>query len=140
MRTIIAGSRLNNDYKMLCKALETCPFTDEITEVVSGGANGVDKMGERWAKENNKPVRHFLPAWDAIEVPGAVVRTNKWGKKYNAKAGTTRNAEMADYADALIALDEGTPGTTDMIRQARAKGLEVYVYSPNQKQEVTYIF
>lgn len=39
---------------------------------------------------------------------------------------------MADYADALIALQPNgqTAGTQDMIKRASAKGIPVYIYPP----------
>lgn len=46
MRTIIAGSRSITDYALIQKAVSESGF--EITEVVSGGAIGVDRLGERW--------------------------------------------------------------------------------------------
>jgi hypothetical protein len=41
-----------------------------------------------------------------------------------------RNAEMAEYAEALIAIRIGgaqSRGTTNMIEQARRRGLKVYI-------------
>lgn len=31
----------------------------DITEIVSGTARGIDRMGERYAKENNIPIKRF---------------------------------------------------------------------------------
>ena len=43
-------------------------------------------------------------------------------------AGPIRNAQMANYADALIAFWDGSStGTRDMIRKAEEKGLKVHV-------------
>ncbi len=39
---------------------------------------------------------------------------------------------MSEYADALIAIDNGTPGTNDMIKQARKAGLKIYIHCENQ--------
>ncbi len=50
-------------------------------------------------------------------------------------AGFRRNKEMAEYADALIAIDLGTNGTKDMIEQAKNKSLKVYIYEPSQIEE-----
>lgn len=111
MKTIIAGSRGINDYSIVLEAIEHSGF--EITEVVSGTARGVDKLGERYAVENVIPITRFVPDW------------NKYGKR----AGFLRNAEMGDYAEALVAVWDGeSRGTKQMIDYATKKGLKVFVY------------
>ncbi len=80
-----------------------------ITEVVSGGAAGADSDGEIWACELNIPVRRFAADWD----------------KHGKAAGPIRNAEMADYAEALIAFPGGK-GTANMVKQAKKKGLKIW--------------
>jgi hypothetical protein len=110
MKTIIAGSREGFTIKDVRKACKDSGFT--ITEVVSGAARGVDRLGEQWAKENNVPIKQFFPDWDGL------------GKK----AGHVRNREMGDYADALVALWDGeSKGTKGMIDYAKSKGLSYYV-------------
>ena len=111
MKTIIAGSRGMDNYDFIKSTIIESGF--EITEVVSGGARGVDRLGERYAKEMGIPIKQFIPDWDGL------------GKK----AGHVRNREMGDYADALIALWDGeSKGTKGMIEYAQKKGLKVYVY------------
>lgn len=52
-----------------------------------------------------------------------------WDGKGKA-AGYIRNAEMADYADALIAFwDDESRGTGNMIALAQDKGLKVRIIS-----------
>ena len=83
-----------------------------ITEVVSGGARGVDQLGERWARDNGCQVKRFLPNW------------SRDGKA----AGHIRNRQMGDYADALVAIWDGkSRGTAGMIEYARGRGLKVFV-------------
>lgn len=111
MKTIIAGSRGVTDYNIVLEAIKQSGF--EITEVVSGTARGVDKLGERYAVENVIPITRFVPDW------------NKYGKR----AGFLRNAEMGDYAEALVAVWDGeSRGTKQMIDYATKKGLKVFVY------------
>lgn len=111
MRTIIAGSRSITDYKVVESAVVASQF--EITEVVSGGAKGVDILGEEYARQNNIPVKKFLPDW----------------KKHGRKAGILRNCEMGDYAEALVAIWDGkSSGTKHMIDYSQKKNLKVYVY------------
>lgn len=117
MRVIIAGSRdLPNGMARVEKAIERAGF--KITEVVSGNAPGVDRLGEFWAKTWNIPCTVMPADWE----------------KHPKTAGTLRNTAMANYADALIAVWDGiSPGTKNMIRQAREKGLKVFVDEPPKK-------
>jgi hypothetical protein len=52
---------------------------------------------------------------------------NSFGKKYWKRAGAFRNQQMADYADALIAITNGSSGTADMIERAKKKGLTIFI-------------
>ena len=118
----------------------------EPTQIVSGGARGVDKLGEEWALKNGIQVQKFPAAWNDIKAEGAVVksRTNPWTKKeekYNSNAGFARNKQMAQYADALVAIDYGTGGTNNMIKMAQQEGIKIFVYNPRPKNPVDgYIF
>lgn len=111
MKTIIAGSRSILSYQKMLEAVRESQFF--ISEVVSGGAKGVDQLGEKYAQEYHLPLKRFLPDW------------TRFGKR----AGILRNTEMGNYAEALIALWDGNSrGTQHMIEYAKKKGLRVYVY------------
>lgn len=111
MKVIIAGSRSIKDRKIVDKAIEASGFS--ITEVVSGGASGVDSLGEAWAADHKIPVKQFPAKWEL----------------HGKAAGPIRNKQMADYAEALIAVWDGNSrGTLNMITQAKCKGLHVYAY------------
>lgn len=111
LKTIIAGSRDINSYEEVCKAIQDSGFV--IREVVSGKARGVDTLGERWAKENDVPIKDCYADWD------------KLGKK----AGPIRNQEMAEYAEALILIYDGVSrGSSDMLERAKKKGLQIHVH------------
>jgi len=110
MKVIIAGSRRINDYARVCKAVIDSGF--EVTEVVSGRAKGVDTLGEQYAEEHNLPAKLF-PA--------------DWGQ-YGRAAGPIRNGQMAEYADALIAIWNGeSRGTENMVKQAVKKQLKIFI-------------
>ncbi len=131
MKVIIAGSRSITDFETVKKAIECCPFS--ISEIVSGGAKGVDKLGEWYAEGENLPISVFKPSWSNLEAPGAVVKTNRYGK-YNAKAGIDRNEEMGDYADALIAVWDGeSKGTRHMILYMEFLDKEVFIYNTSEE-------
>jgi hypothetical protein len=111
MKVIIAGSRGIKDEQAIFSAIKASEF--EITEVVSGGADGVDRFGEKYANRYDIPLKVFPADW----------------KKKKASAGIIRNAEMANYAEALIAVWDGTSrGTKNMIEVAQRKGLKVFVW------------
>lgn len=115
MKTIIAGSRQIRDRNVLEEALRSCHFTPLITEVVSGCAPGVDQLGEKWAIEKGIRISRFPADWGL----------------HGKAAGPIRNRQMAQYANALIAIPNPygpSPGTQDMIRQAGKVGLAVYVH------------
>ena len=114
IKVIIAGTRDFNDYDYLKKNVDYFlqDFNPNKIEIVSGNARGADKLGERYAKEHNLPVKLFSANWD----------------KYGKRAGYLRNQEMADYSDMLIAFwDEKSKGTKHMIDIAKKQGLTVIV-------------
>lgn len=113
MKTIIAGSREITQYGIVFQAAEDFYLAGhEITEVVSGGARGIDRLGERYAKEEKIPLKVFPADW------------NTHGKA----AGHIRNLQMAQYADALIAIWDGkSRGTKNMIDNATNNGLIIFV-------------
>lgn len=106
MRTIIAGSRTIHDYAKVVDAAVRCGWT--ITEVVSGTANGVDKLGESWAIINKVPIKRFPAKWQLL------------GKQ----AGYIRNQEMADYAEALIAIWDGKSKGVKSIHMANKRNIK----------------
>lgn len=112
MKVIIAGSRTITDLDTVIIAVLNSWFLPHITEVVSGAANGVDKLGESFARLHSIPIRQFPADWDGI----------------GRGAGFVRNRLMAEYADALIAVWDGkSKGTEHMIQVAKAVGIKVYV-------------
>jgi hypothetical protein len=111
MKTIIAGGRDVTEWHHLMEALES--YRNDITEVVSGGAQGADALGERYAREAGLPLKRFPADW----------------AKNGKAAGPIRNREMAAYAQALIALWDGkSRGTANMIEEARARSLNVHIH------------
>jgi len=108
MKVIIAGSRTITDQKIVDHAVFNSGL--RISEVVCGGARGVDKLGKRWAR-GYTPVKMFLADWDT----------------HGKAAGHIRNAQMASYADALILVWDGeSRGSADMLQKAKALDLPVY--------------
>lgn len=111
-KVIIAGGRDFDNYELLKEKCDAILGSKQNVEIVSGTARGADELGERYAEEARLSVKHFPADW------------NRFG---NA-AGSIRNAEMAKYANALIAFWDGkSRGTDNMIYSANHLGLAVRV-------------
>ncbi len=108
---IVAGGRDVTSYDLVATVIAASEF--EITEVVSGCARGADRLGEQWARLHQVPVQRFPADWN----------------RYGRSAGVLRNQTMASYADALIAISTGGPGTANMILEAKRRGLKVHVFN-----------
>lgn len=118
MKTIIAGSRNINDYNLLLEAVNKSNFN--ITCIISGGAKGVDSLGERYSIEHKLPLGIFNAKWE----------------KYGKNAGYLRNKEMVENADALIAIWDGkSKGTKHMIDIAKERELDTYVLNLEKRDE-----
>lgn len=112
MITIIAGSREIDDYAEICRAVKFSNF--DITRIISGGARGVDRLGERYAQDNEISFSVINAEWDS----------------FGKSAGHRRNVEMAKKANALIAVyNFRSPGTKGMIKTAIHHGLKVYIHA-----------
>lgn len=112
MKLIIAGSRTFDNYQWMRQEVHRFSAYALDKEIVSGGAQGADKLGERLAKENGLPLKIFHADWGT----------------HRKRAGLVRNELMANYATHLIAFWDGeSKGTEHMIITAHRKGLEVKV-------------
>jgi hypothetical protein len=110
MKIIVAGSRSISDEATVHEAILSSGLN--FTELVSGGAKGVDSTAEALAKEYGLPVKRFLPNW----------------KKHGKSAGPLRNKQMADYADALVAIWDGkSRGTKNMVDTMNKLGKPVHL-------------
>ena len=115
VKVIIAGGREFTDYAVLKRVcdhmLSKVKETSNLT-IISGGARGVDQMGERYAKENNINLTIKKADWET----------------HGKSAGYKRNQEMANIATHLIAFWDGqSRGTKHMIDIAKRDNLKSYV-------------
>ena len=84
------------------------------TEIVSGGAKGVDSCAKLFAEENNLKYTEFLPEY----------------KKYGRAAPIKRNYKIVEYADIIIALWDGiSKGTKSVIDYCNKAGKKVQIYN-----------
>ncbi len=110
LRVIVAGSRGISDYETVKQAIDASGFV--VESIVSGKARGVDTLGEQYAKEHKLPTHEFPAQWD----------------REGRRAGFIRNALMADFADALVAVWDGqSRGTKHMINEMKKLDKLVHV-------------
>ncbi len=64
----------------------------ETSEIVSGGARGVETCARNFARENNLKLKEFLPEY----------------ARYGKSAPLKRNLQIIDYADLVIAFWDGS--------------------------------
>lgn len=103
---VVGGRKFRDDRLMDAKLTELDP-----TEVISGGADGADRMGETWARRRGVPTRIFHPE----------------PKKYKHPFHH-RNRLIAEACDILIAFWDGSSsGTRYTIGYARKIGKTVIV-------------
>lgn len=111
-KVIVAGGRDFNDYQLLKRKLSILLDNRRDVEIVSGAARGADSLGERYAEENGLSIHRKPADWDT----------------YGKSAGYRRNAEMAEYADALVAFWDGkSRGTKHMIDLAEKHDLAIRI-------------
>ena len=111
MKVIIAGSRDIDDMQELVNAVVDAERSGiQITEVVSGGARGVDTLASMWANAMNIPFVEFKADWE----------------QYGHYAGFKRNVAMAESgAEALILVWDGkSNGSRHMLSEAKKRGLK----------------
>lgn len=117
MKVIIAGPRtLYVKNRTIYKAIEASGF--DVTEIISGGASGIDSCAIEYARDFRIPLSVYYADWSEL------------GKA----AGPARNKQMAGQADALIIIKEGehwTRGTKSMFKAAQDEHLKVYVSEIN---------
>lgn len=117
MRTAIIGSRHITDFN-LTRALEGLT----ITEIISGGAAGVDTLAEEFAQSHGLPLTIFPADW----------------KQQGPKAGPLRNKQIVESCEQLLAVWDGSSkGTDTTIRMAQQAGKPVRVVKVNDPGQVS---
>ncbi len=106
MKLAIIGSR-NLHVENLGKYLP-----EGVTEIVSGGAKGIDSDAERYADENGIKITVFLPKYNL----------------YGRGAPIKRNRQIVDYADEVLAFWDGSSkGTKSVIDHCGKTGKKITV-------------
>jgi len=112
MKLGVVGSRLFDNYDFIKNRIFENFYINEIDTIVSGGAEGVDTLAERFAEEFGFHKDITKPNW----------------KKHGKGAAFIRNQEIVDGSDCLIAFPIKTSGGTwDTIRKAEKAGKKVVI-------------
>lgn len=107
MKVAVIGSR-----KLAVPDLENY-LPEGVTEIVSGGAKGVDTYARRYAEANALKLTEFIPDYE----------------HYGRSAPLRRNLEIIDYADMVIAFWDGeSKGTKYVIDNCVKLGKEIAIY------------
>lgn len=88
---------------------------EDVEEIVSGGAVGVDRCAAEYAKNNGLKLTEFLPEYE----------------RYGRAAPIVRNKQIVDYADkVLVFWDGSSKGALSVIRYAQkiGKSLEIILF------------
>jgi hypothetical protein len=107
---LVCGGRNYTDKAHLSATLNELLHARGIVRIIAGGAKGADTLAEEWAK---------------IQELECVVYHADWAKHGRA-GGPIRNQQMLDEGKPnLVGAFPGGRGTADMVRRARAAGIEV---------------
>ena len=132
MKIAVVGSREFKDEDFIMEKLhdETKFLVEDRYTIISGGARGVDTIAEAFAKERDIETKIFEAKWNDLTQPGAIIKTSRNGKKYDARAGFRRNKLIINEADKVIAFwngsSKGTKHSIDLAIKAN-KPLDIYV-------------
>lgn len=86
---------------------------DDVAEIVSGGATGIDTCAREYARRNGKKLTEFFPNY----------------KKYGKSAPLRRNIQIIEYADEVIAFWDGkSKGTKYVIDNCIKIGKKIRVF------------
>ncbi len=106
MKVAIVGSRNLN----ISNLEEYLP--EQVTEIVSGGAKGVDACAQNYAIANGIPLKEFFPAYS----------------QYGRAAPLRRNMQIVEYADVVLVFWDGkSRGTKFTIDYCAKLGKEMRI-------------
>ena len=110
MKLAVIGSR------NLTKAVIDGYISEEVDEIVSGGARGIDSLARDYAVRKGIRLTQILPKYE----------------KYGRAAPLKRNEEIAKYADEAIAFWDGrSKGTQHTIESFKTLGKKITVIIVN---------
>lgn len=115
MKVAVIGSR-GIEVKNLEKYLP-----EGVTEIVSGGAKGVDTCAREYALAHGLKLTEFLPEYE----------------KFGRSAPLKRNITIIEYADQVLAFWDGSShGTRFVIENCKRMGVPVRIFLQRPKEKV----
>jgi hypothetical protein len=112
----VIGSRYGLVWAKVSDAIRSIVSRPDVGILVSGGAIGVDRIGESLAIAAGKRTHVIRPDW----------------KRYGKSAGMRRNADIIAMADEVHAFWDGeSPGTDGAINIAKRMKKKLTVYDGN---------
>lgn len=111
MRVAIVGSRSFTDFDL-------APYIpDGLTEIVSGGAIGVDTIARNYAVKHGIKCREFLPDYE----------------RYGKCAPLLRNIDIINYSDRVIVFWDGiSNGSKHVIVNCKKLNKPFEIYMPKK--------
>lgn len=115
MRLAVIGTRSFHDKQIVFGYLDKMrQESDCCWTIVTGGAQGADKLAAEYARIHKLPLIVFRPDWVT----------------HGKKAGPLRNRQIINESDAVVAFWDGvSPGTKSSLLMAKQKGIPVIVVS-----------
>jgi YspA, cpYpsA-related SLOG family len=106
----LQSERAQSEQRHLFDVLDRLNAERNFVLLIHGDARGADRLAGEWAQQRGVPVHAFPADWD----------------KHRRAAGPIRNKQMLDEGrpDLVVAFPGGR-GTNNMVRQARAAGVEI---------------
>lgn len=93
---------------------------DEVTEIISGGARGVDTSAREYAMEHGLKLTEYLPEYN----------------KYGRGAPLKRNITIIENADLVLAFWDGSSrGTKYVIENCKKRNIPLKIYVPVKRGE-----
>ena len=93
---------------------------DNVTEIVSSGAKGVDSCARLYARTHGIKLTEFLPEYE----------------KFGRSAPLKRNITIIENADLVLAFWDGTShGTKFVIDSCKKMGIPVRIFVTNQESK-----
>ena len=107
MKVAVVGSR------SLCVTNLEKYLPEETTELISGGAAGVDTSAREYALAHDIPLTEFLPDY----------------QRYGRVAPLKRNISIIENADLVLAFWDGTSrGTRFVIKNCKQRGVPIRLF------------
>lgn len=121
MKLAVVGSRSIKAYDL------SSLIPEETTEIISGGAVGVDTLAEQYARRHNLKLTVFLPEYDL----------------YGRRAPFIRNRFIVEECDEVLALWDGiSRGTMFTVGYAEKIGKPVHLHrfhpKPKDSKQISF--